>query len=142
MESRIVAALRIVGFTCHHSDVTTLLGIEPTAVWLKDELVSKSGRGTMRHHENGWALSFEDKSEDSPLIFQRLFDRIGQTLIPVKEKFLRLPQGSIVHFACAAYICKNTPAFSLDCGSMKLLADINGSLDLDIYCLGGSETSE
>ncbi|WP_211441961.1 DUF4279 domain-containing protein [Collimonas humicola] len=139
MDSEINAELRILEFGCDPSEITKCLNLQPTSTWVKGEIVSKTGKGILRHQENGWAWCSNLDSEEKVLDFRDLFDDIFRNLNPIKDKFQYLPNNSVIQLACCAYIRNCAPAFTLDERIIKLLAEINASVDFDIYCLNASE---
>jgi hypothetical protein len=135
MKNELIVELRVMGFDCHPSEITKLLKLQPTSTWIKGELVSKSGRGIKKNEENGWALRADWKSTEQPIDFSDLFDDLSKRVFPVKERFAELSKESSIQVACCAYIREYAPAFTLDEPTIRLLADINASVDFDIYCL-------
>lgn len=135
MESEIIIDLRVMDFECAPFEITRLLGLQPTVTWSKGEAKSKSGRGTQKFEENGWAWSRKLQSTEGALDFNTLFADLLKEVGPVKDNFKRLPARTCVQLACVAYIRNGTPSFSLEEPIIQLLADINASVDFDLYCL-------
>ncbi len=142
MYSEIISELRIMDFTCPPADITNCLGLVPTLTWVQGEPLSKTGRGSLTHQENGWALTSRLKSEASALDFRVLFDDLLKNVLPIKERFKRLPKNVCIQLSCCAYIGSYTPAFSLDEPLLRFLADINATVDFDLYCLPDDQKSD
>jgi hypothetical protein len=131
----IITRLNVVGFTGEASEITAILGLEPTKAWREGDL--RDPRATIKHHENGWSLrSPVDPHHTTP------DESVAAllALLPDLSAFHRLPAGAEVWLSCTIYGITERPYFYLPTELLAQLASIRAFLDVDIYDL--TSTSE
>ena len=133
--SEIKVGLLVTDFECDPSEVTRIINLEPTFTWRTGDLISKTGKGTAKHKENGWEWCLPPLEGAEGVDFSVLFDRFVAEIAPIQERFKLLPSNHYVQLSCCAYIKEQAPAFVLDSSILQLLASINATVDFDIYCL-------
>ncbi|EIJ41059.1 hypothetical protein BegalDRAFT_0135 [Beggiatoa alba B18LD] len=130
-KNEIVIGLTITDFNELPSEITKILGVQPSKTWCKGDLISKSG--IIRHKQNGWKLcSSLSKSQSFKEHEKDLLDKI----LLFKDKFKNLPSECNVEFSCYVDIYnEDIPELSLEKDTVKVLSEINASVDIDIYFL-------
>ena len=113
--------------------VSIALGVEPSKVWLRGEVVHPKAINV--HKQNGWSISVT--SEANEIFLERTVDRLLK-LVPAKAAiaFCRDNQGSIeVELSLIVHIPESgpVPSVALSTEQVRFLADCHGSLDVDIY---------
>lgn len=116
-------------FTCHPSQLTDSLGIEPTRTWVAGEV---NPRTRTVYHSNGWML-------ESPLGEQHDLDpHVGWLLSRLPSDLDRLRELIGVFSAklyCAIYTSGDRPTLFLDSRTLGRLSQLTASLDLDLYVM-------
>lgn len=119
------------------SDVTALLGIDPTTAWMEGEPVS--GHPTARRTFSSWQLK-------SPLPLTTGFEEQMEALLRIMED--RAEQVRLVNerfgaqIGCAAYFQSVNPGFGLSADHCARIAVLGLSLDFDLYCLPPAADAE
>lgn len=124
-------SFHIRGFEDSPTVITNILGIKPTSVHARGERRGSKG-GIYR--ENVWALDADSSQiEDVESGVRQLVKRLEIA----KDKFVRLPQGSVLDLCCGISILDGPsgPPLTIDRHSTKFLGEIGASIDIDIYCL-------
>lgn len=119
------------------SEITELMGLEPTEMWERGEPVP--GHPTAHRTFSRWTLesplerskSFEDHLDALLLILEARADQIRR----VKERFA-------AGIGCAAYFRSVNPGFHISETQLARLAALGLSLDFDLYCLGAGSDEE
>ena len=119
------------GFEDSPTVITSILGIKPTSIHAKGE-----GRGSKSgtYKENIWMLNADvSQTEDVESGVRRLVE----ILEVAKDKFVRLPQCSVLELCCGVTILggPSGPPFTIDRHSIRFLGEIGAAVDVDIYCL-------
>ncbi len=137
MYYEIVVDLLLTGFQPDPSEITTLLGVQPSQSWLEGDLV---GRTALRRHSNGWLLSSGcDRTSELESHLDALFEKVA----PLKDRFSMLPPSTEVGVSCAVYVYHsisedeehNTPAIHLDAKQVHMLNALGAEFDVDLYVL-------
>lgn len=124
-------------FESHPKEITDQLGIEPTDIKVKGEykLIGKKNPQKIINRENLWILDSELSKKSS------LEDHLKQLLNKVKpyrQNFIELAQKYKLELNCAVYYYEANPGIFLESDIIKEVSELNASLNLDIYCLGGA----
>jgi hypothetical protein len=122
--------LAVTDFTCKHSRITEILGVDPTSVWVKGELINGSLGGISRFGYNSWL--YEIKRNDV-IYVQKLIDKVIKTFENKIDNFKKLPKNSEVHLEIVLYLDKGMPSIVFSKKNIKFLSDINASVDFDMY---------
>jgi hypothetical protein len=129
-QDEIKVYLKITGFECSPDEISNIIDINPTKTWLKNEVIHK--RALIRHKENGWILQ-SGLPRDTPIKIQ-IEDLLG-VVLPRKQLFQKLPQGSKIAIYCVVYSTLGRPDISLEPEMVKAIAELGAALDFDLYQL-------
>jgi hypothetical protein len=135
MSDEIRVTLKITDFECSPEEISNLLGIKPTKQWERGDVIDL--RVTRRRGNNGWMLASGLSTESS---VQQQIKVLLEILLPRKERFMVLPEGSRVAINCIIYTNHGRPDISLSVDIVSAIGSINAGLDFDLYLLP-SETS-
>ena len=137
MHHEITLDLVLTGFQSDPSEITTLLGVEPSQSWLQGDLVART---MLKRHSNGWLLSSgRDRTSELESHLFALFEKVA----PIKERFRVLPPSTQVGVSCAVYVYHsasedeehNTPALHLNADQIRMLSTLGADFDIDLYVL-------
>lgn len=134
-ETRIRAALRIVGFSCSPDKITELLGVLPTQFWNAGDTV----KGTsMMRPTNGWELSSQISGD------RDLSEHVSDVLCQINcshQSFADFMQDGSTLISCVLYITgDDRPLVFFSNGIIKIIHQINAGIDIDIYHLSNEPT--
>lgn len=128
----IAARLVVTGFDCDPDHITTLLGIQPDAVWrIGDDLSFQSDR---KRTDNGWAIQSKvSNTVDLDAHVAAILRVIGNA----KSHFKNLPQGSTIYLSCGITINQGPggPSIVFSPQMVASLAELGAEIGIDIYCL-------
>ncbi len=126
------------GFDIDPTQISKILLLSPTQVWLKGESIQKTA---LKRKSNGWVLSSRlEKSAELEDHINALFSKIK----PVLLNFHNLPLSTEKELSCAIYIYheKNnsaeehrTPSIHLEREHVEILNQLGAEFDLDLYVL-------
>jgi hypothetical protein len=130
MISEVSAAYLLTDFECEPDQISEVLGIQPTEICKKGELISK---GSRRHKQNAWELKIQiPDSEDLDEHIAELLNRLSQ----VWEKVINLNKLYYAEISCVVYSYEaQGPGLHLDKKTLKQIAELNAEIDLDYYSL-------
>jgi hypothetical protein len=131
-----IVDLAIINFKEPPSEIADILDIQPSRMWLKDELVYP--KTLIRRKENGLEISSSLSKYHS---FREHISCLIDILTPLKDKFKNLPATCEIKLSCHIYIYEEgMPDISLEANEVKVLSDVNARIDIDTYCLASDET--
>ena len=121
-------ALCLTGTIVSPDDITSAIGIVPTATWKVGDPID-STRLRMKH--DGWKLELPDRDgfELEPVLNEMLniidsrFDRVVET---IKRHHLQC------EIACAIYLQDAAPSCNLTMDTLNRLCKVGATLDIDI----------
>ena len=130
MKTEIKVYFRMTGFQKDPSDLAAEIGIQPNRTWKKGE-PRKLAKGTFR--ENGWEIySISDKKEELKVHLEDVLNRIR----PYAKRISTLAQKFPTLLNCVIYSYGgDRPAITFPPSSLKELATLNVTLDVDLYIL-------
>ncbi len=134
MKTSITSSFLLFGDDFDPKELVKIIGIEPSSIWKVGERKIKNN-SVLLHKENGWAITVSQKpcmSLENQIrgLVNRLKPRLKQ-ILDVKKKF-KLD----VAFTSAVYIYGNQiPSIHLKADIVKLIADFDALIDIDIYNL-------
>lgn len=110
-------------------EITTITGIQPTRIWHKGDIRPKT---IIREKENGWELQSKLPKE-KPLIehVEHLLSSIEQS----HELFKTITARYYTELSCVVYFdeSESLPEIHFDSNLIKKLAELNVSIDIDLY---------
>lgn len=117
------------GFECDPQEISDLLGLEASEVYLKGDLISdKSDR---RRTHSSWkylsSLPREEPFQDSHL------ENLVKVLISKKEAINKLHQKYEAGINCVGYYTNVNPGFHLSAELIKACSELSLSIDFDLY---------
>ena len=117
------------GFENPHSEITDLLNLAPTKAWQSGE----PGEYIPKQKESGWELH-------SPLPKNEMFmdahiSALIDILEPKKNEIEILSNKYEIGINCVGYFKCANPGFHLDSKLIKKCAELNLSIDFDLYCV-------
>jgi hypothetical protein len=126
------------GFDIDPTQISNILSLSPTQVWLKGESIQKTA---LKRKSNGWVLSSGlEKSAELEDHINALFSKIK----PVLLNFNNLPLSTEKELSCAIYVYHEksntaeehrTPPIHLDREQIEILNELGAEFDLDLYVL-------
>ena len=123
--------LLITDFSCDPTEISKLLNIEPSRTWLKGDPIGQ--KGFRKYKENGLIMEFkQQKAGETP---SQLLDRLLTVVAPNTDKFKDLPAGTVVEISTIIYLYDSTFGLNLSSDQIKALANLNASIDVDLYRL-------
>jgi hypothetical protein len=138
MKNEIQVDLRIMEFPFHPDQITEMVGVQPTEIWLKGQRTLGSIGALLK--ENGWGLSSNcDRHAEFGEHIQSL---IGQ-ITPYIERFAQVSNQYYTELSCAVYIYYNndesTPWLGFTKEEMRFFDQIGAAVDFDLYTLPGKK---
>jgi hypothetical protein len=124
--------LNFVGFAREPNDVTALVGITPSKVWRTGDVIERSNR---TYESNGWRVSAERSITEIEAGVDALFARLA----PQWETLRQFSHESRVELSIVIYAGQQVPAVHLRRDQLDRLTELGGSVDVDVYCLGGDD---
>jgi hypothetical protein len=128
MKTEIKASFGFTDFPMPPQELTKELGIEPTHSWKKGDpgIASK-----LPMKNNGWELSSGlELSKDFESHLRALLDKIR----PLKENFINVGKKFPTVLSCIIYIYgEDRPYLGFESTVVKELADLNATIDIDLY---------
>ena|SRR5215211_2347679 len=135
---KIELALILTDFDEHPTQISDILSLMPTQIWLKGEYVHKTA---LKRKTNGWVLSSGlDKDAELEDHINALFSKIK----PVLASFSNLPPTIEKELSSAIYIYSEennpneehrTPPIHLDREHVETLSRLGVEFDIDLYVL-------
>ena len=133
-KTEVKVRLVITDFQCHPEEITRILGLQSSTTWMRGDPIPKT---SMTRKQNGWRL-------DSPKPHEVLQKQIDALLVLVMgrvEAFERLPIGSEIELSCVIYVYDEDPALHFSDTSIRSLARLHASIDIDYYDLRETKKS-
>jgi hypothetical protein len=125
---RIRAWLEILEFTCEPGEITSVLGIAPSATWTAGEPHPAGGRP---HEESGWRLASPlDDSHDLEVHARWLLDRL-----PAELDLKQVTPEWWAQLTYVVEVADETPGMSFSAEVTGRLAALGVNLDIDLYVL-------
>lgn len=126
----------ISNFRCSASEVTAVLGIEPSTTWLAGDIVPGT---VMRRKRNAWVLeAHEDRGTSLESQASWLLSKLPATLQELRRRSVDFG----TKLSCALYVVDERPALILEARSIQRLAELGACLDIDLYVLPSDEEQE
>lgn len=123
---------RIVGFDCTAEEITEILGVSPSRVYLKGEKVST--KSFVERKENIWLL---ESTSNSNLDLESHLENLSQKIKPYLDSFKIVCEKYYCEFSCCLYLDKDSddsiPSVHLDKAFTVLLKELNAETDIDIF---------
>jgi len=122
--------LNIYGYQCPADEITGIIGINPSKVWLEGEPVIPRALNT--HKENGWRIC-------SPLgVNQELIEHWnelekGMKIIASKRNLL--PPEVEIELSCVIFAYEYIPSIYFERRQIVLLDKLEAEIDIDLYSL-------
>jgi hypothetical protein len=131
MSTRIRVDVTIFGSPLDHDEVTTALGLAPTATWRKGDLVPQT---ILTCELDGWQVSSGYRAS---LDLGALVREVITPFLARKEAIARLREtrGADIEVECVIDIGRDSesPAFTLENDLLQGLVELGAELDVDIY---------
>ncbi|GEM_PF-654005 len=129
-KNEVSVSLTITDFEEPSSEITRILGILPSKIWRKGELIDT--RASICYKQNGWKI-FSSLSKFQTL--REHIDSLLEVLIPLSDRFKNLPPTCQIELSCCIYIYYEMPEISLDGHTIKTLSELDAGIDIDLYYL-------
>lgn len=133
----ITCCLIVSDFECSPSEITNLLGLQPTGIWLKNTPRIPHPRSTLKHSNNGWKICFKTANvEGGCYEIQSSITKVLETIRPMRESFKELPSECNIELSLVIDNYSDAiPALNINASTILELAYINASIDIDYYHL-------
>ena len=117
---------------CSPAEITKQTGLVPSRTWHRGDNRPKTA---LVERDNGWQLE-SPLPKSSPLV--QHFDYILSTIEPGCRQLKQFTKRHESVLACAVYFDDHEPMpeIHLDHTVIARLADLNLSVDIDLYCIG------
>ena len=129
--SKIKARLTIFDFDSPVEEIVQTLGFCPTKTWRRGEPVLPKAKNV--HHENGLMLVAPCEPINSTVNEQ--VDSLLSIITPHIDNFAKLPIGVEVELSCIIYVYDCRPVIGFSHETVRVLAQIGASIDIDFYDL-------
>jgi len=126
----------IENFGFDHSEITRLLGLEPTSAWNKgDVVVWKKGDATKERARTFSTWAVHSPLPASDLLLDHHIEALLEMVEPREEVLTQLRrQGCEMGMNCVGEFVSN-PGFHLAREIISRCASLGLSIDIDFYCL-------
>ncbi len=124
-------SLCILGQECDPSDLTEILGTEPTVTRRKGDLIYYAGSPTKLVYKcNVWEM---ESSCDPKVAFEEQIDVLLDKVLPFSDRFKALPADIDIMLNIALYFHEYKAYFLLTAKQVQGIAKLGARLDVDIY---------
>lgn len=140
-KSKIRVCLRVTDFECSPHDITRILGISPCNIWLKGDLIDKTGRANIKHMQNGWEIcsKLENNIHNYAHEVQPYVSDVLNELKPYRHNFKNLPPESYIELSCQiSNYSEQSPEINLDAATINEISYLNACIDIDYYHVDGN----
>jgi hypothetical protein len=121
----------ITGFECSPEHITNLIGVNPTKVWKRGEIVHPKAKNI--HKESGWLLSSQRDAVNSSIDEQ--ISTLSNVITPILGNFHKLPEGLEIELSCIINAYEYMPPICFSTDSVAFASKLGASIDVDIYDL-------
>ena len=121
----------ITGFECSPEHITNLIGVNPTKVWKRGEIVHPKAKNI--HKESGWLLSSQCDAVNSSIDEQ--ISTLSNVITPILGNFHKLPEGLEIELSCIINAYEYMPPICFSTDSVAFASKLGASIDVDIYDL-------
>ena len=118
-------------FSFEPEKITELLRLKPSKTWKTGDLVTP--RTIHKHKQNGWMLALHAASASDTVA--TLVDNLLKTLEPSTEALKSLAKEAEFELSIIIYMEGETPELNLPPAQINRLAELNASIDVDLYVL-------
>jgi hypothetical protein len=125
--------LHVYDFECSPTEITRILGLNPTETWLRGDKVLPVADNTLK--ENGWRLASPLHPINTPL--DEHLDALSSLVLPRATAFSMLPTGSIVEISCVICSFTHRPVIHFSQEHVAAATSLKASIDVDVYDLSG-----
>lgn len=130
MKPIIRASAYVTDFDSDASRISELLEVEPTRTWKKGQQIARSALASV---ENGWELASD--SNDPLSVEAHLLDLLDRLPPKSVARLRKACPGCEVQLSITIEVESETPAVNFTPESLRRLAAIGASLDIDLYVL-------
>jgi len=116
------------GFENPHSEISDLLGLAPTKAWQRGE----QREYIPKQKESGW--EFHSPLQKNEIFMDAHISALLEILEPKKIEIAKLQNEYEIGINCVGYFRCTNPGFHLDSQLIKKCAELNLSIDFDLYC--------
>jgi hypothetical protein len=133
VDSKIKVHINITDFDVDPEEITEIIGIQPTKTRKAGDPVPRT---IIKTKMNGWLLYAPCDPFKSDLDEQ--VEKLLEIIEPYKDNFSKLPKGTHIELSCFLYSYKERPIIGFSAESIKKLAEIGASIDVDSYDFSSS----
>jgi hypothetical protein len=128
MMQKISVALTLFG-DFEPNELTRLLKVEPSETWRQGQPIPPS---RVAQPMSGWRLCSDSPNEHSIEVHA---DALFKKLAPIWSELVRVCSGMEVELSCVSYSAR-APEIHLSSFAIRKLAELSGSIDVDVYIYG------
>ena len=128
--------LRFIDFDFNPEVITNKIGLEPLSIARQGEEYFVGSQKIRKIWEfNHWDYELKTKTND--FIGDTISQFFNETIIPRLNEIKEISQKSRITrlIVVQYYYTGHNPGYEFDKEQIKILADINAEIDMDIYCL-------
>lgn len=143
MKSEVSVSLTLTGIDLEPEKITEEIGIKPSEIWRKGELVDP--RAIIRYKENGWRLLSPLENSNriaDPNDLEILTRSLLEKLQPVWDNVVKTCSQYYTELNCVIYVSDQVPAIHFDADILEKLQQLNAAIDVDLYVLPEPEEEE
>ncbi|PSF39549.1 hypothetical protein C7H19_01805 [Aphanothece hegewaldii CCALA 016] len=130
MKSEISVSLTLTGLDLQPDKITTKLGINPTKIWFKGDLINLKGK--IRYSDNGWSLKSQlDESMELEAHIKSIFEQLQ----PVWKDLKEICFFYQTEISCVVYVSEQVPIIYFNSEILNQIHQLNAALDVDLYIL-------
>jgi hypothetical protein len=130
MKSEVSISLNIIGEDLDPDSITEKIGIEPSSIWRKGELIDP--RAILRYKENGWGMSSPLKNSND---LEDLTRSLLEKLSGCWDKLTEICSNYYTELSCVIYVSDGVPAIHFEADILEKLNQLNAAIDVDLYVL-------
>ena len=136
MVDEIAIYLTITDFDCDPDEISNLLKLTPTKIYRIGEL--RIPQSILRNRTNGWKL----KSSLSQSTIEEQVEHLLEQIRPCYEIITELGKKYEIEISCHVHCGVHIPAIHFNNNIIKQLAQLNASIDVDIYVFPEDEDED
>lgn len=143
--NKIYAYFRLSGVNLNPHEITTFVNIQPTQSWKTGDLdTSPRGRRMVRKF-SAWKVESKLAPSGEPDLTRDVemhVESVLEQLQPGWEALTKISSQYEALICCVVYAYSHMPAIHFNRQITRKVSELNASIDIDVYCLGGLDKEQ